>query len=288
MNFDQRWIYLTLGTGLVGYALYMILRDVGMIEESKDEPSPEIPQQRGVIEEVFFGYPQTTIGEYIVDGEIRPSIEEPKDDPENQASDEFVLVRGDFTAAAQVWAVGGFDATDFRNRAEAYQEQHGFSDPFASTIFAFHKDLFPNLSPYVVRAVLEVENSFHDPARETYEANVKDYSVGLMQIRCDTCLYILDNLRMKATKDQVRVWLKDPTFNIGCGMLYLERQRRRYAASDLFQPDVVFAAYNAGSARYNFVRKLFSNQEYVNRCLNQWDRFRNYKTFDVAVSGGSH
>jgi len=101
-----------------------------------------------------------------------------------------------------------------------------------------------------------------------WEPRVKDYSVGLMQIRCDTAKWLgFDNPYekrtlawwMKCFELESKVWT-----NVGLGAKYLRWQYERYE-----DWEKAISAYNAGSY-------TVANRKYVQDVLRLRDEYRKH------------
>lgn len=191
-----------------------------------------------------------------------------RDTAENRAKDTFVLVRGDMNHASGAFAGGNIRANPALtiDAVEAWNGSKGFAFPL-NIVAYLCANIFTELDAGFVMGVLNTENASFDPQRTRYESTVNDTSVGLMQIRVDTARWICSTEMQGMPDEDVIAILRDPVWNCAIGCKYLLYQTYRYNGGDLlnYQPlgAWVAAAYNAGSAIYNFQSKRFSNQDYV-------------------------
>jgi len=122
------------------------------------------------------------------------------------------------------------------------------------------------IDPAIIASIIYQESK-GEPDTKTFEANVLDYSWGLMQIRGATAEW----LDFKGDKNK----LLDPRVNIFLGVKYLSHQLDRYIANSVSGNPVkdAISAYNAGTAYYN--NGVYSNQtKYVTPVLKEIPRFR--------------
>jgi hypothetical protein len=126
---------------------------------------------------------------------------------------------------------------------------------------------YVDLPKHFVAAIITRENELWNPNAKTYEANVDDYSYGLMQVRCDTARF----LGFTGDCDD----LLDPDTGINYGIAYLQYQLQRYCGTSKCTPEqliCVFSSYNAGTCNLekncdNYVKPVMTNYyEYV-----KWD-----------------
>lgn len=112
----------------------------------------------------------------------------------------------------------------------------------------------------LVKRIIEVESNYSEKAKR-YEENVRDYSYGLMQVRCDTA-------KSMGFKGECSLLL-DPVINLKYGIRYFKRKLKRY--EDLTK---AIAAYNAGSPivckrGINCEIGKYINQLYVDKLLSE-------------------
>ncbi len=110
----------------------------------------------------------------------------------------------------------------------------------------------------IIAAIISAESG-GDATRTRWEANVEDYSYGLMQIRWTTAKW----LGYGGSRDG----LLKPSDNISYGVKYLKYQYDRYG--DLVD---AIAAYNSGTVRRS--GSGYANQSYVDRVTSRIERFR--------------
>lgn len=109
------------------------------------------------------------------------------------------------------------------------------------------------IDPKLIRAIITVESSWNANAKR-YEANVKDYSYGLMQVRLATARWVSGNPKLTPAQ------LIQPTVNILIGTKYLRELANKYPRLD----DVI-ASYNAGSPIRSKLTGKYINQGYVDK-----------------------
>ena len=114
-----------------------------------------------------------------------------------------------------------------------------------------------NLEPALVLGVIKTESSF-DRYALVYEANVSDYSIGLMQVRYDTA----KGMGFKGSQKD----LMQPATNIYYGCRYLKSRIDKYGA------ELGIASYNSGSPVYKDGKLI--NQVYLDRVKKYRDEFR--------------
>ncbi len=210
-------------------------------------------------------------------GSAPPGEKGTADDPRPpRTADAFVLVPRTRDASGALGVNLDVDG-GLRFALDRARERHGLRFP-DDLIWAVHSHLFPALPPGLIRAIIERENAPLNPDAERFESNVQDFSVGLMQVRTDTAAWLDRFLFAGRSSEAIRDRLRDPLINVAVGSKYLEYQRRGYS----FQPDLVAletpaawiaAAYNAGTARYNFRQRKFSNDSYVRFVTSRIERF---------------
>lgn len=115
----------------------------------------------------------------------------------------------------------------------------------------------------IIASVIQRESS-GQPNTKTWEANVNDWSWGLMQIRTTTAQW----RGFKGKPEE----LLDPKINIYWGTEYLAYQLARYAHGEHMIKDAI-AAYNAGTAKYT-KKGAYINQDYVDFVLSRIPRYR--------------
>lgn len=111
------------------------------------------------------------------------------------------------------------------------------------------------IEPAVIAAIIHHESS-GNPNAKRWEANVKDFSWGLMQVRTDTARFLGFDDAHSTTE-----MLLKPDINIYYGVKYLSWQFNRYAPS-MYK---VISAYNCGTVNEAYLKKnwKFTNQGYV-------------------------
>jgi len=196
----------------------------------------------------------------VTGGPVSP-LETPRaEDPAARAVDQAVLVKGAMTKAAHVLAENVKTVSPYDVRE--IEAVRGIKFP-VSLIVAMRKQIpLYNIVPGdLFMGIMKTENGRFDPQAETFEANVNDYSVGLMQVRTATAEWL--GLRGYSAFELRRI-LKDPIIGTAYGMHYLTWQWERY--KDQADPALwASAAYNSGTAWFNFQRGTFGNQDYVDR-----------------------
>lgn len=120
-----------------------------------------------------------------------------------------------------------------------------------------------NVPASLIKAIIQVESNW-DINASRYEANVKDASWGLMQVLLKTARDILGKPNLTISE------LQQPETNIEAGTAYLAYQLKRYNRSI---PDAI-AAYNAGSAKFDPITRMYSNQSYVNKVYGYYVMYR--------------
>jgi soluble lytic murein transglycosylase-like protein len=123
-----------------------------------------------------------------------------------------------------------------------------------------HNGVNQGVEPALIASVIHQESQGKADV-VTYEANVADYSYGLMQIRWMTAQWLA------FTGDKSR--LLDPEVNIDYGTRYLRYQLTRYSERTA---DAV-AAYNAGRVILTGKGK-YANAEYVDGVISQIRKYR--------------
>ncbi len=122
------------------------------------------------------------------------------------------------------------------------------------------ESLSRNVEPAVVAAIIDVESSgVADAVR--YEANVEDYSYGLMQIRWTTA----DWLGYTGSREG----LLNPDTNIEYGTAYLGNRYAKY-------PNTIdaIAAYNSGTPVVSWVTGKYANQDYIEKAVRRVPAYR--------------
>ena len=103
----------------------------------------------------------------------------------------------------------------------------------------------------LIKAIIRAESNF-DPRAKRHEANVGDYSYGLMQVRCDTAKWMGWNGNCGD--------LLNPETNIQVGTKFLAYLQAQFP-NDI---ERVISAYNAGPGN---AERPFVNPGYVNKVL---------------------
>lgn len=129
------------------------------------------------------------------------------------------------------------------------------------------------VEPELIFAIIQWESGFN-PTLKTYEKNVNDYSVGLMQIRTETAKIL--GLTFNSMDDAIEK-LKKPEINIPLGTKYLRDIKLRY--TDI--KDII-AAYNAGSVKKN-EKGEYINQRYVNEVYKNYLNFKTQKLMNKTL-----
>lgn len=111
----------------------------------------------------------------------------------------------------------------------------------------------------LIRATITVESNW-DVNASRYETGMKDASWGLMQILLETAKETLKRPNLTISE------LLEPRTNIEAGTAYLSKQLKRYSGSI---SDAI-AAYNAGTAKFNPVTRMYMNQSYVNKVYGNY------------------
>jgi len=114
------------------------------------------------------------------------------------------------------------------------------------------------IEPALIAAVI------HRESRGFPEAVGKVGEVGLMQVRPTTA----DMMYNFGIYRGDRAYLSDPEININYGAAYLRWQMDRYVS----QANRVYwavAAYNAGTAEYDYTKHRFSNESYVSDVVDR-------------------
>lgn len=125
------------------------------------------------------------------------------------------------------------------------------------------------VDPAIICAIIDVESS-GNPNATNYEANVDDYSYGLMQVRWTTAQWLCQSLGIRVSgRCPTREDMLKPGVNIRYGAAYFKYQFVRYTG----YPDKAIAAYNAGTANYN-IWGNFTNQDYVDRVMRRIEPYR--------------
>lgn len=132
---------------------------------------------------------------------------------------------------------------------------------FDPIIFQFSKSY--SVAPSTIKAIMRAESNF-DPMAKRHEANVDDYSYGLMQVRCDTARWMGWSGNCE---DLMR-----PDTNIGMGTKFLAYLQRQFP-NDLERQ---ISAYNAGPGN---AARPFVNPGYVKKVMGF---IREYRRQDEA------
>ena len=101
----------------------------------------------------------------------------------------------------------------------------------------------------LIKAIMRAESNFN-PMAKRHEANVNDYSYGLMQVRCDTAKWMGYSGECED--------LLNPETNIQVGTKFIAYLQRQFTNDT----ERVIAAYNAGPGN---AARPFVNQGYVNK-----------------------
>lgn len=119
-----------------------------------------------------------------------------------------------------------------------------------------------------IKAIIAIESTWN-PVAKRYEAHLKEYSMGLMQLLLSTAKEVSGNKNL--TYEQ----LQNPTMNIMLGTKYFAKQLKRYDGN---YSDAV-AAYNAGSVK-KALDGTYVNQAHVTK-FNRW--FKYYKVRETSM-----
>ena len=130
-----------------------------------------------------------------------------------------------------------------------------------------------NVPEALIKAVITVESNW-DVNASRYEVGMKDASWGLMQVLLSTAREVLGKPGLTTTE------LLNPKTNIEAGTAYLARQLKRYGGNI---PDAR-AAYNAGTANFNPVTRMYSNQGYVNKVYGYYIVYKTKETL-ITTAG---
>ena len=120
---------------------------------------------------------------------------------------------------------------------------------FDALIFQVSKSY--SVPPALIKAIIRAESNFN-PTAKRYEANVDDYSYGLMQVRCDTA-------RWMGWSGNCEDLLR-PETNVGVGTKFLAFLARKFP-NDIERQ---ISAYNAGPGN---AKRPFVNPGYVSKVL---------------------
>jgi soluble lytic murein transglycosylase-like protein len=130
-----------------------------------------------------------------------------------------------------------------------------------------------NVPEALIKAVITVESNW-DVNASRYEVGMKDASWGLMQVLLSTARDILNRSNLTTTE------LLNPKINIEAGTAYLAKQLKRYGGNIA---DAI-AAYNAGTASFNPITRMYSNQSYVNKVYGNYIVYKTKEAF-TSTSG---
>lgn len=129
-----------------------------------------------------------------------------------------------------------------------------------------------NVPEALIKAIIQVESNW-DVNASRYEANLNDSSWGLMQVLLKTARDILKKPNLTISE------LINPRTNIEAGTAYLSYQLKRYNGNIT---DAI-AAYNAGSAKFNPVTKMYSNQSYVNKVYGNYIMYKGQEVLTTTA-----
>lgn len=124
----------------------------------------------------------------------------------------------------------------------------------------------------LIKATITVESNW-DVNASRYEVGMKDASWGLMQVLLGTAREVLGRPNLTTTE------LLNPRVNIEAGTAYLAKQLNRYKGNIT---DAI-AAYNAGTARFNPVTRMYSNQGYVNKVYGYYVVYKTKETLTTTA-----
>jgi len=184
--------------------------------------------------------------------------------------DKFVKVGGNYGAARAFIGRPGLPSNHLvLNQALAtVQSQFGLGLTEAM-VLVLQRNEFPTLDPVLVMGTVLVESNDEALAVKA-ERNVKDQSIGLMQLRIQTARWFFSHDFNGVADELIKRKMFDRWNNLTVGMSYQRWQQERYSKSlvNILPGDLwmwIAAAYNAGTAFYNFKRRTFVNQAYVNK-----------------------